>query len=126
MNKEELKKYNNAFKNARELLDNHINFFDVFPDFLINIIKNKNPDFYDDLMNKEYDEIIRKHNIKEIITLYLDELDVFKNKVKKYCEYYQVNYCLEVLQKVMFAKDIIGFINDEKYNEEVTSFLKNI
>lgn len=124
-----IQQYGNAFENARMLLNEYVDFFDIFPRYLLMIVESEYPNFYECMKDYKYELLLIHHHklIKKIVDMYVEYLIIFKEKVKWICKSLNIIYYLDLLLYIMDNLTLvrnIHFLENEELNlEDVKEYL---
>ena len=127
MNKIELKKNNKAFQNAKELLHNRVNFFDIYPSYFLNLLKEINEELYLIIEKEKYEdiELNYKNIINNYVEIYLQKLDDLKLKASTIANINNYFNELLVIQYIMSDNKLIALLESLK-SIEIESNIKVI
>jgi hypothetical protein len=104
----------NGYHLAYEILSEKINFFEIYPRFFLNLIKENNQDIYNKLTNNNLLEE-DKEEVELLIDLYYDELCKLRDKSNIICNLVSCNNPLGFFQEMM--QDNIELLKTYKLEE---------
>ena len=121
-----LEKYNNAYKNAVELLKQMVSFFEVHPKYFLHLLKKENENLYLDFQEKELFQILNENKTKcvEVVERYLNILDVVTKNAHKISNIKNYNDPLEFIQFVMENISLVDLVYNYKDINELETYLK--
>ena len=118
--------YNIAYQNASDLLSSNVHFFNVFPDYFLEVVQSSNPLVYESLKSINFEQQLENADfsaeVTKLIGKYLDDLSEIEKECYKITIAKNLEDPLEFFQSVMSSPMLVNQIKlkikAEKNNEQ--------